>query len=559
MMIGLASAWYLVACAPQDAAPSTAEPPTPDVSPTVTIATQVANVTPGTAPPFQTVTPVPTRTLTLPPQPSVTPTLAQSLSPIQQTEIFVYSQLTAEVNTATALAPPTNTPTPTPSHTPTLTPTPIVPDAIANTILFSSTRAGSHDLWLMGLDGSDVAPLVIRPGSDEFSADCSPDGRAFVFDSDRTGDREIYLGGFAGEQPRPLTDTSGENYAPRWSPTTDQIAFVSTRDGAADIWLMDSGGGNVRQLTTDPGTDHMPSWSPDGSRILFASDRDGGFDIYAYDLASETVTRLLETPERDESHPLLSLDGERLLFIARTDPQDRATNALFAQSSGGATPEYTFGAVGGVNTPALIAENYVLLSADLGGVTHILAANLRNQRQTILTNLGPGNHNPRPCNVLTRTATADLPLGMLATLTPLPTLDRATVYTPVVNPGADWRIESVFLTRDTLARAGENDARLPGPRVTLTPLFMVYRWEDAAGNAHALTLAPEIREGELAIRPVRYTVNNLDADINAADDRLFLIREHILASSIPPGAYHLAAINLTDDTLQLDIAIPPHE
>ncbi len=551
VLIGLLLGMLFAACASSSSeAPTFTPNPTASHTPTPTLTATRAPTSP---------TPTPTATVTLtpsPPPPTETP--AQTLSPIQQTEQYVYGQLTAQANTATAQAPPTLTPTPTASDTPTITPTPFLPDALANAIVFSSTRAGTRDIWVMNLDGGNPAPLVLLPGSDEFSADCSPQGRGFVFDSDRGDDREIYLGGFGGVQARPLTDTPGENYAPRWSPDDTRIVFVSTRDGNPDIWWMDSGGGNVQRLTDHPGPDEMPTWSPDGQRILYTSERaDGQRDIYAYDLASGSSRPLLQSPARDETHPLLSPDSETLTFIARAQADIPDTAALWMETApGSGLAQIVFSATGQVDTPAWIAQDHALVSADLGGITHILLVNVQNQRQSILTNLGPSNLQPRPCNIPGRDASRALPLGEQATPTPTPTLVRASDYTAVINPGADWATQSVTLSRATLAGLAPEDY---GTRLTLTPVFMVYRWEDAANNAHVLTLAPEAREGALRLRAVRYTVNNLDVDIALMDDLRFMLREGILANSLPAGAYHIQSLSLSDDALQLTLQTPPDE
>ena len=68
---------------------------------------------------------------------------------------------------------------------------------------------------------------------------------------------------------RRLTDTSGNDSSPSWSPDGRSIAFTSDRDGNREIYVMDANGDNLRNLTNESSQDRHPSWSPDGLSIAF--------------------------------------------------------------------------------------------------------------------------------------------------------------------------------------------------------------------------------------------------------------------------------------------------
>ena len=59
-----------------------------------------------------------------------------------------------------------------------------------------------------------------------------------------------------------------------------KIVFDSDRDGDREIYVMDADGGNPTRLTDNTAADRDPAWSPDGSRIALDSDRDGNREIY---------------------------------------------------------------------------------------------------------------------------------------------------------------------------------------------------------------------------------------------------------------------------------------
>ena len=71
-----------------------------------------------------------------------------------------------------------------------------------------------------------------------------------------------------GSNPIKLTNTPQLNSAPDWSPDGNHICFESERDGQREIYVMNSDGTGPTRLTfTD--NNYQPKWSPDGSRIVF--------------------------------------------------------------------------------------------------------------------------------------------------------------------------------------------------------------------------------------------------------------------------------------------------
>ena len=90
-----------------------------------------------------------------------------------------------------------------------------------------------------------------------------------------------------------MTANEAGDFQPAWSPDGKTIAFDSDRDGDREIYVMDADGANVRQLTSNDRFDGVPTWSPDGSYIAFQSDRDGeGQEIYMMRADGTNVQRL---------------------------------------------------------------------------------------------------------------------------------------------------------------------------------------------------------------------------------------------------------------------------
>ena len=72
-------------------------------------------------------------------------------------------------------------------------------------------------------------------------------------------------------QPRQLTTTTKKDRHPRFSPDGRRILFESNRSGENQLWLIDLSGGEARQLTTIASEASTGIWSPDGKQIAFVS------------------------------------------------------------------------------------------------------------------------------------------------------------------------------------------------------------------------------------------------------------------------------------------------
>ena len=102
--------------------------------------------------------------------------------------------------------------------------------------------------------------------------DVSPDGKWIAFDSDQSGNADIYRMPLPRGEVERLTDDPADDFAPGWSPDGREIAFHSFRSGSRDLFVIPSGGGPARQVTRGSGQDRFAHWSPDGRRIAFERD-----------------------------------------------------------------------------------------------------------------------------------------------------------------------------------------------------------------------------------------------------------------------------------------------
>jgi dipeptidyl aminopeptidase/acylaminoacyl peptidase len=72
-------------------------------------------------------------------------------------------------------------------------------------------------------------------------------------------------------EPRQLTNASKSDRNPRWSPEGKAILFESGRSGSQQLWIIDLTGGEARQLTQISTGASNGTWSRDGKQIAFVS------------------------------------------------------------------------------------------------------------------------------------------------------------------------------------------------------------------------------------------------------------------------------------------------
>ena len=103
----------------------------------------------------------------------------------------------------------------------------------------------------------------------------APKTPKILFTSTRDGNREVYMMNPDGSQQVNLTQHPAGDMGAVWSPTGEQILFVSDRQGtrARDLYLMDPDGSNVRRVFKKKTTDWRgyATWAPDGKQFAYQS------------------------------------------------------------------------------------------------------------------------------------------------------------------------------------------------------------------------------------------------------------------------------------------------
>ncbi len=192
------------------------------------------------------------------------------------------------------------------------TPAITVSAAANGRIVFDSDRTGNQDIFSMDSDGSQVVNLTNSPAPEE-RAGYSPDGQKIAFARTVNDNTDLYVMNADGSGVVRLTTDPAVDHAPQWSPDGQKIAFRSDRDGNPNVYVMDSDGSDQTRLTNNPADDNGPDWSPDGQKIVFSSTRTGNSDVFIMNADGSNPVQLTTDPAEDFGASW-SPDGTKIAF-----------------------------------------------------------------------------------------------------------------------------------------------------------------------------------------------------------------------------------------------------
>jgi tricorn protease len=113
---------------------------------------------------------------------------------------------------------------------------------------------------------------------------------------------DVYLSSIEGGQAQRLTDFTGEEILPKFSPNGRQIAFTAEVEGNKDIYIVPVSGGKPRRLTFHPADEWVVDWHPDGERVVFRSNASSAsYRVNRLHVvpAGGGLVQVLELPEAD--------------------------------------------------------------------------------------------------------------------------------------------------------------------------------------------------------------------------------------------------------------------
>src|SRR4030095_7645651 len=163
--------------------------------------------------------------------------------------------------------------------------------------------------------GGDLGIMtIVDDGAHNYHAQPSPDGRFVAFDSDRDGERGIYVANRDGSQVRRVSG-AGAAAVRTWSRNNGWLAYIraeADKPSVWNLWVQPAAGGSARRVTNYRyGQTWAASWFPDHRRIAYSHED----TLTVMDLQTGEATRY-PPPVKGQlvRTPAVSPDGTKIIF-----------------------------------------------------------------------------------------------------------------------------------------------------------------------------------------------------------------------------------------------------
>ena len=192
-------------------------------------------------------------------------------------------------------------------------------------LVFAAIEGGDYEIFSSRLDGSDRVNLSQQPGDDDQRPRVSPDGATIAFVSNRNHSADPSIEGAeapdiwgmdrdGGNQRQLIADPAA------WPALAADHSLAFSRVYglfASDIFVQAAGEALPELLSDQSGQNIQPCWSPDSRRLVFAkADNSGFFDLYMVNRDGTGLEQLTNTPEASETEPAWSPDGARIALVS---------------------------------------------------------------------------------------------------------------------------------------------------------------------------------------------------------------------------------------------------
>ncbi len=172
------------------------------------------------------------------------------------------------------------------------------------------------ELWIKYIQDSGPGVKVLSVEGRIESPNWNHSNKAVVYSLKTNKKSKIYLKNL-GDRSKPRLLTAGEaNYFhPVISPDGKWLAFDSDLSGNYDIWLQNMKNSELTRITTFKNHDFYPDFSKDGTHLVYTSFRNNTFNLFMKDLSvNGSLPLQLTKSEHISAHPRFSPDGSGIYF-----------------------------------------------------------------------------------------------------------------------------------------------------------------------------------------------------------------------------------------------------
>lgn len=138
--------------------------------------------------------------------------------------------------------------------------------------LVYAAYTSSANVWAMPIPpdppGSPATAVMVTSGNQTIEGvRVSPDGRWLLYDSDLSGNSDIYRMPVTGGEAERLTRGPLDEFRGALSPSGNELVYHAFQAGSRNMFLLALDGGPVQQITQSGDSRSMANWSPDGSAL----------------------------------------------------------------------------------------------------------------------------------------------------------------------------------------------------------------------------------------------------------------------------------------------------
>jgi Tol biopolymer transport system component len=138
-------------------------------------------------------------------------------------------------------------------------------------VVFSSSRGGSANLWRKSVDGTGDAERLTDAGNFEMATGWLADGGILLFTefASAAGSRDLMLLDLETGEVEAYLQTEFNEWWGRPSPDGRWVAYVSNESGQREVYVRPYPRAAGKWQISSGGGEEEPKWSPDGSTLYY--------------------------------------------------------------------------------------------------------------------------------------------------------------------------------------------------------------------------------------------------------------------------------------------------